>query len=389
MSFTITMKAAKEAEICLYDVIGGWDGVSAKDFRRDLKAAGDIDLIHLRINSPGGSVFDGLAIYNTLKSHKARVVTHVDGLAASMASVVAMAGDEIEMPANAFLMIHNPSDIAIGDAEDLRKTADLLDQVKAQLSEIYAGKSGKTADAVAKLMDEETWLDGQTAVDEGFATTLVGAMATAASIDKRHLTNFRNVPATLVAGPPPAISGAKPMADEAKPATLKELKAACPGADEKFLCAQLEAEATLAAAATSWMTAQQATIASLSEELKNAKTGGNKPGVTLPKPAGKKGKKKDEEEDEAGEETEDKVCDDDMEDMTPEEIKAQFEKAVAKRIKNQVALGRPGDRRGAIMAVANAEPALHQAYLVATNMSAKGRRLIAEKYDALPKPKKL
>ena len=119
-------------EIYVYDEIGFW-GITAKDFARDLKELDPKGEINLRINSPGGSVTDGIAIYNLLKNHKAKVNTFVDGLAASMASVIAMAGDTITMPENALMMIHNPWGGAMGDADELRKTADVLDKMKTAL----------------------------------------------------------------------------------------------------------------------------------------------------------------------------------------------------------------------------------------------------------------
>src|SRR5258707_608582 len=118
-------------EIWLYDQVGeGWfGGMSAKTFVAEVQKLGKVDLINLHINSPGGSVFDGVAIYNNLKSHPARIEVDVDGVAASIASVIAMAGDEIRMAANAMMMIHNAMGMTFGDAEDMRKTADLLDQL--------------------------------------------------------------------------------------------------------------------------------------------------------------------------------------------------------------------------------------------------------------------
>ena len=392
--FTIKMKAGKEAEICLYDVIDQWGGISAKDFRRELAAAGDVDVIHCRINSPGGSVWDGLAIHNTLKAHKAKVIVHVDGVAASMASIVAMAGDEIEMPANAFLMLHNPSDIAAGDAEEIRKTANLLDQVKDQLAGIYAGRCGKSVDEIGKLMDAETWLDGKTAVEMGLATKCLEPLATAASIDKGRLANYRNLPATLTssAAPPLPKPGAKTMADttvtEPKPATLKELRAACPGADEKFLLAQIEAESTLAVASTAWMTAQAKLLDNLTKELKAAKSG--KPGVKPPTDKGK-GKKAEKDEDEAeddnDEDTQNSADEDpDMDDLLGDDPIGKFDSLVTAAIKKQAATGRPVDRMKAVQTVAAKNPAIHHAYLVASNGGRKVvKRILGEKFEGITK----
>ena len=126
-----------EAEISIYDSIGGF-GVSANEFIDELKGLGDVETINLRIASGGGSIVEGNTIFNALKRHSAKVVTHVDSLAASMASVIAMAGDEIHMAANALLMIHNPWTMSMGGAEQLRKDADLLDKMEANIRTSYA-----------------------------------------------------------------------------------------------------------------------------------------------------------------------------------------------------------------------------------------------------------
>ena len=123
----ITAKAGGEIEILLYEMIGqDWwtgDGTTAKAFAEDLKGAGDVKKVHLRVNSPGGDVFDGIAIYNTLLSCGAIVTAQVDGLAASIASVIIMAASEISMGDNAMMMIHNPWTAVQGDSNDMRKMA--------------------------------------------------------------------------------------------------------------------------------------------------------------------------------------------------------------------------------------------------------------------------
>lgn len=170
------------AEIFIYDEIGYW-GITAADFARDLKALGDISQIDLHINSPGGNVFDGTAIYNLLANHSAAVTVYIDGLAASMASVIAMVGDVIHMPANALMMIHNPWSFAGGEAEDLRKMADVLDKIKASLMTTYMKRTGKSEEEISQLMDEETWLTGAEAVEHGFADELGAEMDMAASMN--------------------------------------------------------------------------------------------------------------------------------------------------------------------------------------------------------------
>lgn len=172
-------KGESEAEISIYSAIGG-DDINAKAFADDLKAL-DVDTIHLRINSPGGSVIDGIAIFNALQRHKAKVVTHIDGLAASMASVVAMAGDEVRMADNALFMVHNPWTITMGNADELRADADLLDKMAASIKVAY-GRSQYNVDEIKDLMDAETWMTAQEALDAGFVDVIEGGLRAAASI---------------------------------------------------------------------------------------------------------------------------------------------------------------------------------------------------------------
>ena len=158
-----TIKAASDAtsaNISIYEEIGGW-GITAQQFSEDLKALGDISHISLHIHSPGGDVFDGIAIYNLLNKHPAKITVYIDGLAASMASVIAMAGDRIVMPENALMMIHKPWGISGGNANDMRDYAELLDKVENVLIPAYARKTGKSAEELASLREEETWMDGR------------------------------------------------------------------------------------------------------------------------------------------------------------------------------------------------------------------------------------
>ena len=178
-------------EIYVFDEIGYW-GVTAKDFARDLKEVKPNGSIDLHINSPGGSVTDGIAIYNLLKNHSSTVNVIIDGLAASMASVIAMAGDTITMPENALMMIHNPWGGAMGDADELRKTAEILDKMKSALISAYSAKTGKDADEIGQLMDAETWMTGSEAVEMGFATQVSAEVKLAASFDLSKLENFQN-----------------------------------------------------------------------------------------------------------------------------------------------------------------------------------------------------
>lgn len=160
-----------EAELLLYDEIGGW-GTSANQFMNDLRNC-TAKTINLRLNSPGGSVFDGLAIYNALANHPAKVVTHIDGWAASIASVIAMAGDQILIAENAMMMIHKPWSFVIGSADDMRKEADVLDGIQASITAIYAARTGGKTSTITDQVNAETWFTGQEAVDAGFADICV------------------------------------------------------------------------------------------------------------------------------------------------------------------------------------------------------------------------
>ena len=195
--YSIKAKANDTAEISIYDEIGFW-GVSAASFAQDLKDCGNnLKQINLHIHSPGGDVFDGIAIYNLLKNHPANVTVYIDGLAASMASVIAMAGNEVIMPKNAMMMIHKPWGIQGGDAEDMRKYADLLDKVENTLIPAYASKTGKTPEELAEMLSAETWLNGKECVEQGFADKLAEPLVAMASIKSRKLEDFENMPKAM------------------------------------------------------------------------------------------------------------------------------------------------------------------------------------------------
>ncbi len=189
------------AEIYIYDVIVdyAWDEneTTAKGFIDDLQALGKNTALDLHINSPGGSVFAGLAIYNAIKRHQAEVIVYIDGLAASIASVVAMAGDEIVMPDNALLMVHNPYSYAGGTAADLRKVAEMLDKATASIISIYQEQTGMESGQLAEIMDAETWLTAAEALEQGFIDTVETALPLAALADKLQafdLTRYQNPP---------------------------------------------------------------------------------------------------------------------------------------------------------------------------------------------------
>ena len=177
----------------IFGDIGAW-GISAKQFSQDLKAVGEVTDIDLRITSPGGDVFEGMAIYNMLRNHPARVAGSVLGLAASMGSVILMASDTISMPENAMMMIHKPWTIQGGNADDMRSCAEMLDKVEGSLVMAYVAKTGKTAEEVHALLNAETWMTGAEAVAMGFADTLLEPQKAFATINSQRIKDYANMP---------------------------------------------------------------------------------------------------------------------------------------------------------------------------------------------------
>jgi ATP-dependent Clp protease protease subunit len=188
-------QAKGAAEIVIYDEIGAF-GIPAKAFLDELKALGPVAELTLRINSLGGSVFDGVAIYNALKRHQATVTVWIDGIAASIASMIAMAGDQVVMPENAMLVLHDPSGLVAGTAADMRATADALDKMAAAMVAAYRDKSGAGDEEIAALMAAETWLSAEEAVELGLADRVEAPVRMAAHFD---LSCFRNPPPQLAA----------------------------------------------------------------------------------------------------------------------------------------------------------------------------------------------
>lgn len=195
---TVLNKATGRGEVWLYGSIGvDWfgDGVTAKQFAEDLKKLGAVDAIDLRINSDGGVVTDARAIYNQLVEHKATVTSHIDGIAASAASFVAMAGDEISIAEGGFIMVHNARGLTIGDANEHRAMAGILDQVNQTIINTYVARTGQPEAQIKKWMNAETWMDGKDAIANGFADRMVENKRIAASLD--HWRAFRRIPIAL------------------------------------------------------------------------------------------------------------------------------------------------------------------------------------------------
>ncbi|MDA2936825.1 Clp protease ClpP [Acidobacteria bacterium AH-259-A15] len=194
--FEIRSQSDGEVEILIYDIIGEdfWgEGVSAKSVVQQLSEI-TADTIHVRINSPGGDAFDGFAIYNALRRHPAAIETHIDGLAASSAATVALAGDRIKMAENAFLMIHRSWGIVLGDADEMMEMARQLEKLDTSIARIYANRTKKTLQEVLELMKVETWFDSDEALAEGFVDEITEKSGVENHFD---LSSFSNVPENL------------------------------------------------------------------------------------------------------------------------------------------------------------------------------------------------
>jgi ATP-dependent Clp endopeptidase proteolytic subunit ClpP len=184
-------RTATSAEIAIFEEIGFF-GVTASDFRDEIKAI-NAERITLRLNSPGGDVFDGIAIYRTLKDHPAAIDVIVDGIAASAASFIAMAGDTVKMSRHSMLMVHEAWGFAMGPAADMRKAADMLQMLTSEIASMYAERSGSPVSGWLERMAAETWFTDQEAVDVGLADEVIGVSAPKNLFD---LSMFRNVPRT-------------------------------------------------------------------------------------------------------------------------------------------------------------------------------------------------
>ncbi|MDP5277151.1 head maturation protease, ClpP-related [Chengkuizengella axinellae] len=204
----MTKNSAKNsAEISIYGEIGAsWWGesITPKQFSKDLKDLGDdLEEITVLINSPGGGVFDGLTIRSLLKNHQASITVRIEGYAASIASIIAMAGDKIVMSKGSMMMIHNPAtSLWGGESKDFREVADFLDQIRDSLLPIYSDRTGLSNEELIEMMDKETWMSADEAVEKGFAdevedgavsASMMGAVATVNGVNM-DLSKFMNAP---------------------------------------------------------------------------------------------------------------------------------------------------------------------------------------------------
>ncbi len=188
------------AEISIFDAIGRWD-FAAKDFKRDFDTVKKSRKLRLLLNSPGGDVFEGMAIYNLLAAYREKLEVEVLGVAASIASVIALAGRELVMAQGSYLMIHNPSGIVMGNAGDMRKTAETLDKIAGQIANIYAGKSYLNREEVLAAMEQESWYTAAEAVEAGFADRVEDRGPIAALAFDLQAFHYDRVPRILASLP--------------------------------------------------------------------------------------------------------------------------------------------------------------------------------------------
>ncbi len=188
------------ATVYVYDIIDAYWGVSANDFARTLGAI-SVPNINLRVNSPGGDVFEARAMMAAIAEHPATIVAKIDGLAASAATALTLACDSVEIVDGGFYMIHQAWTLALGNADDMRTTAGLLDKIDTVLVEGYAKKSGKSADEIKAWMAAETWFTAQEAIDAGFANSLVEIGASNAATRAFNVAAYANAPKALIEPP--------------------------------------------------------------------------------------------------------------------------------------------------------------------------------------------
>lgn len=373
-------------EILIYSHIGKqWsddtDAVDAKQFVEALgkltKGKGDI---HVRINSPGGDVGAGMAIYNALRKVKDRVVCTVEGVAYSMASIVALAGRETRMAETGQFMVHNPSTMAYGGAKDLKQALGALETARAVLVKAYATKTGKTAEAIGELMDDTTFMTADEAKDFGFVDTIVdgddvieeGRMAACFDVTAWHDFYTQNNPELMPelgdvspaalevedgGGTPETETGTAPERDNHM-LKISEIRAACPGADSDFITAQVEAsegneKLTIGDVQTAFIAAQADALKASQDATATAQAEAEKAKAEAVKAA-------DEGADQDGLGVNGLSGDIDGEGGIENPIEA-WEDAVAEKVK----LGIP--KAKAIRAVAVSNSALHASYLEAYN----------------------
>lgn len=216
-----------EASLYIYDVIDPDWGVSAMGVIDAVARAGNADVLHVYINSPGGSVFEGRAIMAALSRFAGKTVAHIDSLCASAATSIALACNEVQMSDGALFMIHNASGLVWGDKTEMRATADLLEKIETSIVADYAAKTGKSDDVIAAWMDAETWFTAAEALANGFIDVVTPAPAKPSNVATWNLTAFQKAPVALA---PRATAPALGAADTADPAVAQVGTAAPPRA---------------------------------------------------------------------------------------------------------------------------------------------------------------
>lgn len=221
-------EGSTEATLYLYDVIDAYWGISAKDVALAIGGLAATDTLHLRINSPGGDVFEAQAIATAIAQHPGKTIAHIDGLAASAATFISAAADEVEITDGGFYMIHNGWTIALGDKRVMTDTAGLLAKVDASIVNAYARRTGASAEQLVQWMDAETWFTAQEAVDNKFADRLAANAAgktSNASARQFNLAAFDKTPKALLEKPAPTIDAAALRAHNERRLKLLDLNA--------------------------------------------------------------------------------------------------------------------------------------------------------------------
>jgi len=188
--YNINSKASKVVDVYIFDEIG-MGGVNAQGFIEEIKSFKDSPM-NLHINCVGGDVFDGMAIYNIIKKRTATTTVYIEGIAASMGSVIALAANKVVMAENSLFMIHNAWGGAMGEAKEMKKTAKLLDKISGEIADIYVKKTKLPYDKVKEMMDEETWLNAEEALELGFIDSISDAIKVAAKYDVSKFKNITN-----------------------------------------------------------------------------------------------------------------------------------------------------------------------------------------------------
>jgi ATP-dependent Clp protease protease subunit len=213
------LQASAETDntISVLDVIGQdfWtgEGVTAKRISAALRSIGPDAPVTVNVNSPGGDMFEGTAIYNLLREHRGHVKVKVLGMAASAASIIVMAGDEIQIGRPSFFMIHNAWVVAAGNRHEFKEISEWMEPFDAAMADVYAARTGLPAGDIAKMMDRETWIGGSSAVDKGFADSLLESDSVKEGESKAQAASVRRVEAVLRASGMPRSEAQKLISD--------------------------------------------------------------------------------------------------------------------------------------------------------------------------------